>query len=69
MLQAIAESLETNKTLKSLNLESNYISGLGIIGILDAVNITQELTELKVANQVGGPCFSAFAGIYMTVHL
>lgn len=54
LLQTIAESLETNKTLKALNLESNYISGLGIIAILDAVNITQVLTELKVCNQVGG---------------
>lgn len=51
-LQTIAESLEKNTTLKSLNLESNYVSGQGIIAILEAINVSQTLTELRVANQV-----------------
>ena len=50
--QALAEGLKDNKTLKCLNLESNYVSGEGLKAILDAVNKPQTLTELRVANQV-----------------
>ena len=52
-LQKIAESLKVNKTLTTLNLESNYVSGDGIILILEAINVNQTLQELHLANQVG----------------
>lgn len=47
----IAEGLRENKTLQSLNVESNYISGNGIVALLEAVNVNQTVTELRVANQ------------------
>ncbi|ELU14605.1 hypothetical protein CAPTEDRAFT_226991 [Capitella teleta] len=49
--KALAESLKDNKTLKVLNLESNYISGPGFISLLQAINEQQVLHTLKVANQ------------------
>lgn len=48
---AIAGALSDNKTLKYLNLESNYISGQGIINILSGINVNQVVTEFKVTNQ------------------
>jgi len=49
----LAAALHENKTLKTLNIESNYVSGQGIINILAAVNVHQVMTEFRVANQVG----------------
>ena len=53
ILQAIAEGLKDNKTLKILNLESNYISGDGILKIFESININLTMEEFRVANQVG----------------
>ena len=52
ILQSIGEALKTNKTLKCLNLESNYISGEGIKAVLEGAKEPQTLQELRVANQV-----------------
>lgn len=49
--KVIAESLVENTTLKSLNLESNYISGAGIVCLLEAINKNQTLKEFRVMNQ------------------
>jgi len=49
--KAIASGLLKNKTLKLLNLESNYISGTGIIELLEAINANQVVTEFRVVNQ------------------
>lgn len=49
--KTIADSLRENKTLKTLNLESNYIGGEGIVAVLDAVNVHRVLTEFRVVNQ------------------
>lgn len=68
-LQTIAESLEKNTTLKSLNLESNYISGQGIIAILEAINVSQTLTELRVANQVSKGFCSVTSMTYFHVFI
>ena len=54
LLQAIAEALLENKTLTSLNLETNYISGAGVIALMEAINVNQTVTALHVANQVQG---------------
>lgn len=51
-MQAIASGLLKNKTLKLLNLESNYISGTGIIELLEGINANQVVTEFRVVNQV-----------------
>jgi len=51
--QALAAALHENKTLKLLNIESNYISGQAIINILAAINVHHVVTEFKVSNQVG----------------
>lgn len=49
--RALALSLAENKTLKLLNLESNYISGQGVVNILAAINVHQSVTEFRIANQ------------------
>lgn len=52
ILQKLAEALSENKTLKVLNVESNFISGEAIVEIMKAINKNQTLQELRVANQV-----------------
>ncbi len=52
ILQAVGAALAENKTLKMLNLESNYISGEGIISVLEGINTNKVVTEFRVANQV-----------------
>jgi len=52
-VQALAAALHENKTLKSLNIESNYISGQAIVNIVAAINVHQVMTEFRVSNQVG----------------
>ncbi|XP_035826406.1 tropomodulin-1 [Aplysia californica] len=49
--KALAESLEENETLKTVNVESNFISGEMIVELLKAINKKQALLELRVANQ------------------
>jgi Ran GTPase-activating protein (RanGAP) involved in mRNA processing and transport len=50
---ALSEGLEHNKTLELLNLESNFITGVGLIALAKAIESSQTLTEIKVSNQVG----------------
>jgi len=49
--RAFAESIRENNTLKSLNLESNFISGEAICELLEAINVNQKITEFRIANQ------------------
>lgn len=49
--KALAEALEENNALKTLNIESNYISGKGIVAVLEAIGINKSVTELRVSNQ------------------
>lgn len=51
VVKAIAESLTENKTLKLLNLESNYIKGDAIVELLKAINVNKTVTELRICNQ------------------
>uniref|UniRef100_A0A8C4QE40 Tropomodulin 4 (muscle) n=1 Tax=Eptatretus burgeri TaxID=7764 RepID=A0A8C4QE40_EPTBU len=51
MAYALAEMLKINRTLKSLNIESNLISGRGILALLLAVMNNDSITELRVDNQ------------------
>lgn len=44
--------LKVNKTLKSLNVESNFITGTGILALIDALKQNESLTEIKIDNQV-----------------
>ncbi|NXM73934.1 TMOD4 protein, partial [Serilophus lunatus] len=48
---AVAEMLMENKTLESLNLESNFITSSGMSSIIQAVHHNQSLAELRVDNQ------------------
>jgi tropomodulin len=49
--KALAEALRENTTLRTVNVESNYIGGEAIVEIIKAVNVNQTLLELRVANQ------------------
>lgn len=44
--------LKVNKTLKSLNMESNFITGTGVLALIDALKDNETLSELKIDNQV-----------------
>ncbi|XP_032273455.1 tropomodulin-3-like [Phoca vitulina] len=48
---AFADMLKVNKTLKSLNMESNFITGAGILALIDALRDNESLAELKIDNQ------------------
>lgn len=48
--------LRENRSLQSLNIESNFISSTGLMAVLKAVRENATLTELRVDNQVGSPC-------------
>ncbi|KFV76583.1 Tropomodulin-4, partial [Dryobates pubescens] len=48
---AVAEMLMENKTLESLNIESNFITSAGMLSIIRAMHHNRSLTELKVDNQ------------------
>lgn len=57
LAKAFADMLKVNKTLKSLNIESNFITGAGILALVEALRENDTLTEIKIDNQVrkGGP--------------
>lgn len=50
--QAFSDMLRVNKTLQSLNLESNFITGAGVQTLVDALRDNDTLTEVKIDNQV-----------------
>jgi len=49
--KAFAEGLADNKTLRSLNMESNYVSGQCIVEILEAIAVHKGVIEFRVSNQ------------------
>lgn len=53
--QALAEMLKVNTTLKSLNVESNFITGAGILALVASLQSNTTLLELKIDNQVLSP--------------
>lgn len=52
---AVADMLRENRSLQSLNIESNFISSTGLMAVLKAVRENATLTELRVDNQVSLP--------------
>ncbi|XP_062357268.1 tropomodulin-2 isoform X3 [Cinclus cinclus] len=50
-IKAFADMLKVNKTLKSLNVESNFITGTGILALIEALRKNESLTEIKIDNQ------------------
>ncbi|NWI56136.1 TMOD4 protein, partial [Calyptomena viridis] len=48
---ALAEMLKENKTLESLNIESNFITSSGMLSIIQALHHNSTLAELRVDNQ------------------
>lgn len=59
LLQAFADMLKMNKTLTSLNIESNFITGAGILALVDALKGNETLAEIKIDNQVRKGCLAA----------
>lgn len=49
--KALTESLTVNKTLKTINVESNFLTSEVLVELLKAININQNVLELRVANQ------------------
>lgn len=50
--KALAEMIKENSVLKSLNVESNFITGSGILALIKALQNNTTLIELKIDNQV-----------------
>uniref|UniRef100_A0A672KC21 Tropomodulin 1 n=1 Tax=Sinocyclocheilus grahami TaxID=75366 RepID=A0A672KC21_SINGR len=48
---ALADMLKVNTTLKSLNVESNFITGAGILALVESLKSNTTLLELKIDNQ------------------
>ncbi|XP_036399425.1 tropomodulin-2 [Megalops cyprinoides] len=48
---AFADMLRENKSLKSLNLESNFITSVGMQALVEALRDNDALTEIKIDNQ------------------
>uniref|UniRef100_A0A8C4ZYZ1 Tropomodulin 2 n=1 Tax=Gadus morhua TaxID=8049 RepID=A0A8C4ZYZ1_GADMO len=48
---AFGEMLRENKALVSLNLETNFITGVGVQALVDALRDNDTLTEIKIDNQ------------------
>ncbi|XP_007892431.2 leiomodin-1 [Callorhinchus milii] len=48
---AVAGMLKLNKSITNLNLESNYISGKGVIAVMRALQQNSVLTEFRFHNQ------------------
>lgn len=44
--------LRENKALQSLNMESNFITGVGVQALVDALRDNDTLIEIKIDNQV-----------------
>ncbi|CAG2199773.1 TMOD [Mytilus edulis] len=49
--KTLAKALEDNKTLKNLNIESNFISGEAILEIMKAINKNMTVIEFRITNQ------------------
>lgn len=48
---AIAGMLRNNKTITSLNVDSNHLTGKGILSLIQALQYNSTLTELRFQNQ------------------
>ncbi|XP_060923668.1 tropomodulin-2 [Limanda limanda] len=48
---AFGDMLRENKTLRSLNLESNFITGVGVQALVDALRDNEAVIEIKIDNQ------------------
>jgi len=49
--QVLANSLETNKSLNAVNIESNCVAPQTLARIFEAINVQQSVTSVKAANQ------------------
>ncbi|XP_078283342.1 tropomodulin-2 isoform X2 [Rhinoraja longicauda] len=47
----LADMLQVNTTLRSLNIESNFITGVGMQSIINALKENETLMEMKIDNQ------------------
>ena len=45
------ESIKNNKTLTTLNIESNFVSGNMIKNLIEAINKNQSVIEFRASNQ------------------
>nr|XP_020492380.1 leiomodin-1 [Labrus bergylta] len=48
---AIAGTLRANKTITSINVDSNHLTGKGILALIQALQYNSTLTELRFQNQ------------------
>jgi hypothetical protein len=52
MFQVLAEMIAANKTLKTVNVESNRLTGSVVAQIVRSTLTNQTLIELRLSNQV-----------------
>ena len=68
-VQKLAESLTVNKTLRTVNVESNFLSPEVIVELVKAINVNQTVLELRVANQVCHQFSALDSGFRATNHV
>ena len=66
----MGEALKDNSTLELLNIESNFVSGEGIVAILEGIDAHKVVEEFRVTNQVGThSCLSAHSPSALNIFL
>ena len=68
-VQKLAESLTVNKTLRTVNVESNFLSPEVLVELVKAINVNQTVLELRVANQVCHQFSALDSGFRATNHV
>lgn len=68
-VQAFSEMLRENKSLKSLNLESNFITSAGVQALVEALRDNDTLTEIKIDNQVPSYIITIYTSAFLSTSL
>ena len=68
-VQKLAEALTVNKTLRTVNVESNFLSPEVLVELVKAINVNQTVLELRVANQVCHHFSALDSGFRATNHV
>ena len=51
MVESLTEALATNSTLQILDIENNFITGIGVVLLAKVIETNTTLRELRINNQ------------------
>lgn len=61
----LAAALEVNTALRVVNVETNFISPSGVKALVQSLNTTKTVEELRASNQVDNPINQIFLGDHL----